>query len=350
VHLVATQFLPNSPASLMKEMLEYSTDAIKLSDLPLAKWKNIFISDDVIGDEMRYVLDRKNRESQLGNNLPQPSLLMNKLKTRDTYEEEENLQGGTKHVLPEKEGASMGDKVFRAKTTAMVKGKHGFEDGGANKIKEFQNFLAVSPLQVYNLKPDLETGLVSAPLKGIENFNQIFIVACDKDSVVQRQVDVSFLGVATQPIPSKDLTVSSSAKDHASLIDTRETEVIFNGVTTNVPDVQSSKVQIIDSLMQVFSIVHNMGQKKINSLFRTSSDDHMDHLFVPLFLKWEEFTEEEKIEKFCENACHELNFFLLKKDRPFFDRVVGPFIENKLSKQFVDVYLLSASGSQFYTD
>ena len=34
--------------------------------------------------------------------------------------------------------------------------------------------------------------------------------------------------------------------------------------------------------------------------------------------------------KYSEFACHELHFFLYHKDRAFFDRVVLPFIKNKL--------------------
>ena len=38
--------------------------------------------------------------------------------------------------------------------------------------------------------------------------------------------------------------------------------------------------------------------------------------------------------------CHELNFFLYKRDREFYDQVVKDFIGNKMEKTFVDWYLL----------
>lgn len=37
-----------------------------------------------------------------------------------------------------------------------------------------------------------------------------------------------------------------------------------------------------------------------------------------------------------------MNFFVYKKDKPFFDHVVRPFISNKITKTFVDLYLLDS--------
>jgi hypothetical protein len=59
-------------------------------------------------------------------------------------------------------------------------------------------------------------------------------------------------------------------------------------------------------------------------------------------LSWNSYTEKKKQEVYDKEYCHELNFFLYKKDKPFFDQVVKPFISNKLSKTFVDLYLLNS--------
>ena len=41
--------------------------------------------------------------------------------------------------------------------------------------------------------------------------------------------------------------------------------------------------------------------------------------------------------------CHELNFFIFKKDHEFFKQVVREVIENKLEKTFIDNYMLALS-------
>ncbi|KAG0303611.1 hypothetical protein BGZ98_006470, partial [Dissophora globulifera] len=44
--------------------------------------------------------------------------------------------------------------------------------------------------------------------------------------------------------------------------------------------------------------------------------------------------------EFSKWNCHELNLFLYKKDKPYFDAVVAPFINNKLVKSFMDDFLI----------
>ena len=52
-----------------------------------------------------------------------------------------------------------------------------------NKIKDYQNFLACAPLQLFNLKPN-EEGQVTVTLVDVANYSEIYFVACDEGSVV----------------------------------------------------------------------------------------------------------------------------------------------------------------------
>jgi len=61
-----------------------SSEHIKVTNFPFAIWKNIFESEHEIGDEIRYVLDRKNKPALMGNTLQRPSLLMKKMMVRTT--------------------------------------------------------------------------------------------------------------------------------------------------------------------------------------------------------------------------------------------------------------------------
>lgn len=45
--------------------------------------------------------------------------------------------------------------------------------------------------------------------------------------------------------------------------------------------------------------------------------------------------------------CAELNFFLLHRDRQFFDEVVLPVVSGKLEKHLIDWYLLSDSMPEY---
>ncbi len=59
------------------------------------------------------------------------------------------------------------------------------------------------------------------------------------------------------------------------------------------------------------------------------------------FLKnWPNLTDEDKLTKYDLYCCHEVNIFLKFQHPDFFNKVVKPFIANKLAKTFVDDFLL----------
>ena len=62
----------------------------------------------------------------------------------------------------------------------------------ANIIKDLQIFLSVSPYQSFNLKPDKD-GVVSASIPDLSQYNQLFIVGVDSDSVVSRNMEIQKL-------------------------------------------------------------------------------------------------------------------------------------------------------------
>jgi hypothetical protein len=62
--------------------------------------------------------------------------------------------------------------------------------------------------------------------------------------------------------------------------------------------------------------------------------------FVETLIRWPTFTKEQRVKKYSENCCHELNLFLKMKDPEYFESVVRPFLANKIEKTFVDYWLL----------
>ena len=57
-------------------------------------------------------------------------------------------------------------------------------------------------------------------------------------------------------------------------------------------------------------------------------------------LNWHKLSLEDKNSQFTKHTCHELNLFIYKKDREYFDAVVKPFLACKMEKSFIDHYLL----------
>mmetsp|Transcript_11941 Transcript_11941/g.18435 ORF Transcript_11941/g.18435 Transcript_11941/m.18435 type:complete len:102 (-) Transcript_11941:3847-4152(-) len=90
--------MPAFTDSLRNELEKATDEEVSLTNFPFAIWKNIFENDHDIGDEIRYVLDRKNRPNLLGNTLAKPSLLTKKQFQRTTTTEGENLNKGTEYA------------------------------------------------------------------------------------------------------------------------------------------------------------------------------------------------------------------------------------------------------------
>jgi hypothetical protein len=63
VHLFATQFNPNCPLTLWDDLNNSVQDGISLTKFPFAKWKNMYESNNAIGDEIKYVFDRQKKQN-----------------------------------------------------------------------------------------------------------------------------------------------------------------------------------------------------------------------------------------------------------------------------------------------
>ena len=55
---------------------------------------------------------------------------------------------------------------------------------------------------------------------------------------------------------------------------------------------------------------------------------------------WKTYSDEEKLKVFDEKVCHELNTYIKYNDPEFFDKILRPFIQNKVTKTFVDLCLI----------
>jgi hypothetical protein len=99
-------------------------------------------------------------------------------------------------------------------------------------------------------------------------------------------------------------------------------------------DITSSRFEAYDSLSKVFALYAAMSQ---NSQL----------LEFGFLMDWPNKKIEEKQKLYSKFACHELNFFLFKKDRQFFDDLIKPYLANKHHKTFMDDYLLGAKVDKY---
>ncbi|MDX1564603.1 MAG: hypothetical protein R3236_04310, partial [Phycisphaeraceae bacterium] len=103
--------------------------------------------------------------------------------------------------------------------------------------------------------------------------------------------------------------------------------VVPKGKAITMEDLTTTRFERYDTVGRVYS------------LFATLNPN--PHLKTFGFLVgWPKLKDEKKRALYSEYACHELNFFLYKKDPEFFRQVVAPYLAHKKDKTFMDRWLI----------
>lgn len=78
----------------MYKHLMNNPNAVSLSIFRFHKWTNFYLSNRKLGDEFRYVFDRKYTQRFMGNQLDRPCLLLKRNFVRDTTFNDEVVNAG----------------------------------------------------------------------------------------------------------------------------------------------------------------------------------------------------------------------------------------------------------------
>jgi hypothetical protein len=280
-----------------------------------AKNPNLFSAGRQIGDEYRYILERRYGKLYPGNMLTRPGLLLNPWEVRDTNLDKLNQAtgqsaGGT--------GGGRGEgKLFGLVPEEMQKR----EGPGGAAAETNLDFLADSAPAIYNLLPDKD-GIVRIDRKTLGDRQNIQVYAEDLANAVWQ----SF---ALPEVPTKftDLRLARNLDPAKPFTQRKEVTVLEKGKTLTLADILTSELESYDTL------------GSIHALFTTLSGDPTLAKFAWV-LQWPSLKDEDKLSKYSEFACHELNFFLAKKDAAFFGKVIKPSLANKKDKTFMDDFLL----------
>ena len=314
VHVVANRLVPAYP---MYHLLGVPFDEPSLGTLP--KGDSYFLSGRNIGDEFRYIFDRKYALKFPGNMLKRPALLLNPwtLNRTDT-------------ITTAGEGnGSFGSRNGGGRRL-MVKRHGGSKDSGSGGegIAADLDFLNSQSVVLTNLKPDAD-GIVTIARKDIGSLQHIRVVAVDPENTVFREIALPEVKFERQ-----DLRLLTGLDSKKHFTEQKQISIIDAGKDFVLSDITTSSIENYDSL------------RKVYGLFATLSLDAklMEFDFI---LNWPKLKPEEKREKYSKYASHELSFFLSRKDPEFFKTVVQPYLKNKKDKTFIDQYLLDEDLSAY---
>ena len=269
-----------------------------------------FISGRNIGDEYQYIINRKYATKYPGNMLERPSALLNPFATRSTQ---------TGHQTPADADALMDrmtDAEAESSRSAARKAKSAQQGHFANL-----DFLAGQSTVLLNLIPD-DDGRITVPLAELGDRQLVHVVAVDPLTTAYRSISLP-----EKTTQFADLRLLDGLDASRHFTQQRKITVVDGGESFVLDDIGTSRFEVYDSLARIYS------------LYTTISGDSKLAEFGFL-LGWLELSEDGKRAKYSKYACHELNFFLYQKDRPFFSDVVQPYLENKKDKTFLDKWLL----------
>ena len=306
--------------------------------------RSFYESGRDIGDEYRYILDRQTAERFAGNMLKRPGLLLNPWEVRETEATDQDAKEGgnytvamddlvTANEAPAKKSKAKANKAGQSRgrrsqsinglAWANVSDREG-RDAGGEGVHPDINYLAEPSVRLLNLKPDTN-GVITVKIDELKGKPQVHIVAVDPLNTVYRPFYLD-----EGKLDLEDLRLRRGLDPKKGYAEQKLTSVMAgDGKPFTIRDGRTATFAIYDSLAGVFGLMQTLSGNPTLDEFR----------FV---LKWPDMNEAEKRSAYSKFACHELSFFLYHKDRPFFERVIKPYLANKKDQTFMDHWLLES--------
>ena len=306
VHVFATRFEPAHDAF---SQLAHVRDAEPLAQT-VARLRSLYLAGRNIGDEYRYILDRRYAQKFPGSMLERPSLLLNPWDIRSTETGEQRAAAGEDFAPAEDAEAPPAER-------RLSEGRGEVEAGDFHNL----DFLANPAVVLLNLVPD-DDGKITIAKDRFESHQQLQIVAVDPITTVARHV-----ALADTKNRFSDIRLIAGLDPTKHFTQQKHISVIPAGQQFRLQDMTTSRFTAYDSLAGVYD------------LFQTLTGDRNLAKFE-FILRWPDLEEDEKQAKYNEFACHELSYFLAQKDPGFFDAVIKPYLANKKDKTFMDDWLL----------
>jgi len=313
VHVLASHFLPSH--NVVNSLAQFPLSPLASKQFTTNECR--YLSGRKLGDEYRYILDRKYAKIYAGNTLPRPSMLLNPWAIQDTLTSLEVLRSNEKYGTESLNSCrSMAACAAPLQSLSRTK-PSGLQDHNLD-------FLPQGSVVMYNLKVD-DNGDITIPLEELKGSGYLRVVAIDDGSAAHVHV---FANNGLKAYKDLRLNNDRALAADGHFTEQKKIDTVAPGSSFSVRDVFTSKIEIYDTKTKVFSL--------FTALTNNSTLDKFKFI-----LNWKKMTEEEKREKYSEFSCHELNYFIYRCDEKFFKDVVKPYIANKKEKTFMDSYLLS---------
>jgi hypothetical protein len=308
VHLIATRFLPDH--DVFANLGLAPTAGLYIGSP--AQLPNLYLSGRKIGDEFRYILERRYGKKLPGNMLERPEILLNPWAVRDTEAGVESLEKGEAYNR-----ADPGSVAYGGRAANKKKSKDGGEEGSPRSV----DFLAHGPTQLLNLQPDKD-GRIRIKLAALGDRQHVHVLVLDPEGASYDEVSLPDRETAI-----RDLRLDNSLDPNKHFTEQDSVTLLKQGDKLVIPDLLTGRLETFDHLGAAYRYLLAL------------RDDSTLREFG-FITGWNTLKPEEKRAKYSKYACHELSFFIAMKDPEFFKNTVVSHLANKKDRTFMDDYLL----------
>jgi hypothetical protein len=279
-----------------------------------------YLSGRKIGDEYRYIMERRKGPVYPGNMLTRPSLLLNPWSPRTTELSSDWAKGGEIYE-------TLASQQQRRNYAEPDRDDLLFTTRSPEQFSSFDFLKQISP-QVTNLIPDAK-GMVTVPRKQLAQGQHLHVYAVNGTSSVYRQQALD-----ERPEQPQDLRLRRNLDPATHFTEQKRSSILRKGESFTVADIHSAKVEVIDSIASAYRLF-------------TALNDNPTLAEFNFITNWPEQSLDKKKELYKKYASHELHLFLAKKDQEFFNKVIRPYLANKKDPQYIDDWLLERPLQQY---
>jgi len=304
VHVIATRFRPNRAT---RGLAAPPPGLRRVRRPPPA---SVYLSGRDLGDEYRYVLDRRTAPRRPGTSLERPGLLLNPWALRATSTDVQAASFSRGYAPPP------------ARPAAAPSGAAGYAAAQieAPDAHAAYDFLPAPAVVLANLRP--AGGRVRVPRAELGDVTSVRVVC-----VAPGLTTFADVALEERPLAPRDLRLRLALEPDGHYVQDQQVTPLPAGGTFVAEDLATARVQVVDTVARAHAY-----------LLTLSGDAALRELaFVT---RWHTLDDGERRTQYAKYACHELHLFLYFKDPAFFAEVVRPYLAHKRHKTFVDVWLL----------
>jgi hypothetical protein len=270
-----------------------------------------FVSGRELGDEYRYVLERRGARRFPGLRVDRPSLLLNPWARRATETAVASARAGgafAAAAMPARP-ASAAREISMCKSVAY------------NEPPRAPDFLRDAPAVIANLVPDA-AGAVVVPLTQLGDASVVTVVVDDPAGATHARV-----ALPEAPLVPRDLRLALALDPEHHAVERKAIAPLPAGEAVRIDDLATARIHLVDTVERAHAYLRALR-------------DHPALQELAFITRWHALPDAERRELYSKHACHELHLFLAHKDRAFFESVVRPHLVHKRVKTFVDHWLL----------